>query len=649
MSSAAHRRRQARQALNAVYALSVLALSVIGLHETADWLAQHWRGAGLGTPPEPETLRLILNALQLGIVALFALIIGGFVHTYPEPFFIFWSLGWASWLMLYLLRVLLGDGSDFVTPGEAAAAFFNATNSYFFLAAGIELLAPRAWSRHLRNHPEPPSNRFGAPALWWFRYLKANPRGLALLLPVAVVQILAFLSPGSPQARAWHAATENGFSIIAVGLFGVGLYKRMYRISRYTAMALLGLSAAYLAVPLNKLLWGDHPFDLTLTVLAPALLLKPGLALFVIMLAFRFSVHRMQEQRNSMLQKLPDAAVLVGDGWVLVSNDRARELGIIEGKRLSESFAQPQQCERLLATLAREGEIVGESAQLREPGADEYAHVHRWVRIDGYRVRGASLTRRRDEFVLVIVDRHGLELAFSVAAYVHDVLQPVARALRGALEQRKAEAVAPQPEDLALADRVLQHTEHLRNEFREFWSKQHGGAVTCSLLECVDAAWINAVHGCGEVTAPISLVKSKIFANAVLTSISASPLTRALQNLFTNAIQSTWLRVGHAELPSIEIAAQERDGRIWIEIRDHGNGMDASVLAYLAADVDAVSDRRAQGGGSGRIGVGLISAKLTVARAGGILRATNLDGDGASVLLVLPGHLGTCPPLAEEA
>src|SRR5437660_450593 len=56
-------------------------------------------------PLTPGPFIYFVNLLQVGLIGVLFVILGSILHRYPEPYFILWFFGWASWLFLYLSRL----------------------------------------------------------------------------------------------------------------------------------------------------------------------------------------------------------------------------------------------------------------------------------------------------------------------------------------------------------------------------------------------------------------------------------------------------------------------------------------------------------------------------------------------------------------
>src|SRR5262249_34996821 len=142
------------------------------------------------------------------------------------------------------------------------------------------------------------------------------------------------------------------------------------------------------------------------------------------------------------------------------------------------------------------------------------------------------------EIVLLVLDRHELELAHAVYAYVHDYMQPTIVRLTGALRQTCAGNGHPLSAELEMCTKLIKDVDDLKEEFREYWRLRSSSKDEGALLSrCVNVAWEQARRMCGQYECEPSLISRLVSPAVMIPSLSERAMTRALQNIFANAVR----------------------------------------------------------------------------------------------------------------
>jgi signal transduction histidine kinase len=610
---------------HATFSLVFLGFSVWLIHVAAHSLVnKHFYNA------QPKQLLLLVFLAQTVLIGMFTLIIGSFVHRYPEPFFILWYFGWIAWFVLYSGRFLSPSYPD--SP-------FNLLNTCFFLAAAADLLLPRSLNRLFRKYPPSPGKTFGSPLVWLLKYYKNNPYALLLLTPVIIVPFLP-------------AYFETGLAVIAIAGLGYGLYRRLVGTSVTTAFSALFLHTVYLEPQISKLLWPPvlgHDFDYILTVSAPSLVLKPALALFVTFLALSETRERQieaqrelaeAEQRGTtmlkeMMQNLPGACLLFQNGKSVLLNDSARKLlGLSENQVALESvFAFTEDHHKFLALLHADGHTIGHLTRICT-NSPSGAKTNKWVRMDAFEAH--TSVSDTAEIVMLILDHHELELTYTIFSFIHDYISPRVNLLKGSVD-----ALGKLPLDASM-EPLRQSLNHrsaalveaigfLREEFREYWRLRPEVSEGAPVERCLHVAWAQALHSCAATLGctPHIVVRNGSFPeNTRSLVVSERQLTRTFQNLLVNAIQHTHNRENHPSLSPIEVDLSYQEKWVRIRIADHGCGLPDDVRRFLNEPASTGGDK---------IGLGLFSVKISVSAAGGKINAgNNAHANGGWVEIRLP-------------
>jgi two-component system OmpR family sensor kinase len=113
-------------------------------------------------------------------------------------------------------------------------------------------------------------------------------------------------------------------------------------------------------------------------------------------------------------------------------------------------------------------------------------------------------------------------------------------------------------------------------------------------------------------------------AHAPLVSGAPELVRRAAENIVRNALRFT------ADGSSVEVGATVKDSSIVITVRDHGPGVEPTLLAEMF-------DPFVKGSGEAKgVGLGLAIARRAIAVHNGTLDAVNVEGGGLLMRLILP-------------
>jgi signal transduction histidine kinase len=149
----------------------------------------------------------------------------------------------------------------------------------------------------------------------------------------------------------------------------------------------------------------------------------------------------------------------------------------------------------------------------------------------------------------------------------------------------------------------------------------HRSRVQASELVRVAAERFRAAHPDRELSVEIAGDLPQLDADPVL-------LRRALSNLLENAAK-------YSDAPAaIGLAASARDGRLSLEVRDRGIGIDPADLSRLFTPFFRTDRSRARG--TGGTGLGLALAKRITEAHGGTIGVESSPGEGTSVTIALP-------------
>ncbi|MES2609238.1 MAG: ATP-binding protein [Pseudomonadota bacterium] len=209
------------------------------------------------------------------------------------------------------------------------------------------------------------------------------------------------------------------------------------------------------------------------------------------------------------------------------------------------------------------------------------------------------------------------ERALMLAGVSHDLRTPLTK-LRLGVEIARAHLDAPLAASMA---RSIEEMDAIVGQFLDFARLGDGEPATrASLNELAQAvAEAQADHG-RALQLELGTVPDL--------PVHAQALRRAVDNLVENA----WR---HGRAPVLLRTSTDGDGgQVWIEVADHGAGMDADEL-------DRLRQPFARGGGSARsgapgAGLGLAIAERVARAHGGVLQLRSAPGTGLRARLVLP-------------
>jgi signal transduction histidine kinase len=292
------------------------AISVVFAHHVTLWLEAH----PFKDFPDASQLQLKLFGYiaQDGVVITLFVILSWIAKGYTKPFFILWLFGWLSWIFMYSLRVYplmlpnVHAGHPFHPDYiDLASDVFNGLHSYFFLVAGIVLIAPNRLSTSIAwQYPDrtTATRPFVGPPLWLFHYFWLNPIVAIPLIPLLAPYLL-FLFERAARISESHlfnySFAESISSIVALTILAWGLHRRFSKISTPAALAAVAVHVLYIEPQLAKIIYGDSAFSTkglgyVFDVLAPTIIFKPALALFVAFLALR----DIDKKREDVLETL---------------------------------------------------------------------------------------------------------------------------------------------------------------------------------------------------------------------------------------------------------------------------------------------------------------------------------------------------------
>ena len=182
------------------------------------------------------------------------------------------------------------------------------------------------------------------------------------------------------------------------------------------------------------------------------------------------------------------------------------------------------------------------------------------------------------------------------------------------------------PEILEIVSTIEQAQDDLANlydELCQFASPSHLKLDRVELSELWRSAWRRLAH---EHRKKATLLREDICHDDLLCEVDRNAIVRVLQNVLQNAIQ--------ASPPNGRILVRASqtflDGRpaIQIAVADQGPGMTSEQRELLCSPFYTTKD--------GGTGLGMAIAERTVHEHGGRIFATDRDGTGAEVNLVLP-------------
>jgi two-component system sensor histidine kinase RegB len=237
-----------------------------------------------------------------------------------------------------------------------------------------------------------------------------------------------------------------------------------------------------------------------------------------------------------------------------------------------------------------------------------------------------ALARQRDELARLrqagLEDRHLAALGTLAAGAAHELGTPLATIKLLADElphmdaSESAAAHATMREQLARCKLILS-----RMASPELRVSALGVGESWAVAELADE--IESL----ELDVPLSLAAGE----GLLVRRCRQPfevLTQLVRELISNAAQAC-RRTGDASR-GVDVRLGERDGRLHIDVVDHGVGMDA---AALASAFDPFYSTRPEGQG---MGLGLYLARAHLRQLGGSIRLTSAPGEGTTVHVELP-------------
>jgi signal transduction histidine kinase len=214
---------------------------------------------------------------------------------------------------------------------------------------------------------------------------------------------------------------------------------------------------------------------------------------------------------------------------------------------------------------------------------------------------------------------------FSLLA--HDLKGPIGSSMR-VLERLRGGDVTNAPEELAAVSEAVSRAYALLENLL-WWARSQRGELTVlpvelSVEQLVARAWREVEPGASrkqigldtEIDRGDFVVADKKLAHTILL------------NLLSNAVKFS------APGGRVTVSTLKRDGRLVIEVRDTGAGMDQEKIAKLFRIDEKQSEANADGErGSG---LGLIVSREFAEKNGGSLRVTSALGQGSSFYLELP-------------
>lgn len=544
-------------------------------------------------PLTPGPFIDLVNGLQVLLVSIVFVILGSILHRYPEPYFILWFFGWASWLLLYLSRLIEWRFTD----------LFNGLNSYFFFLAGASLAVAEGTklSGWITKYParDLPAHLGGA-VPWLGEYFWMNWRVL-LPLPFMLAPVWieiyhkewAWPTKGL-MSKSVYLDLEVFFSVLGIGLLGFGLYRRFATISRPVAVAAIVVHAVYLQPQLAKAFFdlkqSEPSFGFLFEVLATSVACKPALALFATLLALTETEHQMREaeqQRLRVLDKLPAACVVVRENVVQFFNERAsRMFGLVEGHHHSMAplFECPEEMQDIIGKLGRTDSVYGCYAFLKMANGG-----YQEVRIDAFRAGGQA-----SEIIFLILDRHDRAFAEGIMNYVHSGIK--ARLLS---EEEESSAATSK-----LINVLLQRIKRLEKIWHTFWEKPEKRIPTRSLWSCIKAAYAEEDFRFDKPNWPNPTVT-----DYEIPSLPPERVKDIFKNIFSNIDKHAYgNQKANLEKP-VAVTVEVSGDLVVIRVTDKGEGFPEDVVKVVNGS--RLIGKAGPGKSDG--GLGLTAVKLAVA------------------------------------
>ncbi len=204
------------------------------------------------------------------------------------------------------------------------------------------------------------------------------------------------------------------------------------------------------------------------------------------------------------------------------------------------------------------------------------------------------------------------ETARRVAHEMRNPLTPI----RLAVAQLTRSAAASQQEAIDVLVAESGRLEQLAREFTEFGRLPEGPAAAVDLIELLTDLARTSVPPTMRVRLALDPALPTLLGHH-------DPLRRAFGNVLRNAIEAC---EGQGE---IELAARPDDGRVRVEIRDHGPGVPAGMAGRLFDPYVTFK--------SGGTGLGLALARHTVELHRGTIDVEETPGGGATFVVVMRG------------
>ena len=240
----------------------------------------------------------------------------------------------------------------------------------------------------------------------------------------------------------------------------------------------------------------------------------------------------------------------------------------------------------------------------------------------------AALQVKQGELIRLEKARVAVETAEQV---VHDIRSPLA-----ALDMLlKLSPIVPEGQRVLLrtaanrireiASNLLDQTRRLRgstlsNPAVDDVTTEAAPEAVWTLLETILPEKQSQYRSMAGIT--IELLQPEL-AYPLFVSVNAPLFRRALSNLIDNAVEAI------KTSGRVQVAASKSEGRVTIEVRDSGHGIDADVLPTLM-------EKGRTYGKPGGSGLGLYAAKQSLASWNGELQIRSEIGRGTTVAMILP-------------
>jgi two-component system, OmpR family, sensor histidine kinase CpxA len=213
----------------------------------------------------------------------------------------------------------------------------------------------------------------------------------------------------------------------------------------------------------------------------------------------------------------------------------------------------------------------------------------------------------------------------------HELRSPLAR-LQAALGLARQRADGRASEELDRIEREAERLNELIAQVLSLARLDSGAGFGGSAREPLDlVALVDAVAGDAGFEAGQRDRRVAVSHGApLMVSGNAELLHSAIENVVRNAVHYT----ERGTAVEISLAADEATGQAVITVRDHGPGVDASMLAKIFDPFFRASEARDRA--SGGHGLGLAIARRAVELHRGSITASNAEGGGLEVTIRLP-------------